>query len=149
MLQRIGFGLFLSILNMAVSALVEVKRVSIEREHKLLDNPKAIVPMTVRWMLPQYMLCGFSEVFAFVGLQQLFYEQTPETMRSLGAAIQLSVRGVGYLISSAIISILQAIGSRFGREWLGDNLNRAHLDYFYWVIGRVEHFELVCLCMGC
>ncbi|GMY19716.1 protein NRT1/ PTR FAMILY 5.4-like isoform X2 [Fagus crenata] len=121
-LQRIGFGLFLSILNMVVSALVEAKRISIAREHKLLDNAKAIVPMTVWWMLPQYMFCGLSEVFAFVGLQQLFYEQTPETTRSLGAAIQLSVIGVGYIISSAIISILQAIGSRFGREWLGDNL---------------------------
>ncbi|GMY19714.1 protein NRT1/ PTR FAMILY 5.4 isoform X2 [Fagus crenata] len=83
-LQRIGFGLFLSILNMVVSALVEAKRISIAREHKLLDHPKAIVPIIVWWMLPQYMLCGLSEVFAFVGRQQLFYEQTPETMRSLG-----------------------------------------------------------------
>jgi hypothetical protein len=29
-----------------------------------------------------------------------------------------------------------------GEKWLGDNLNRAHLDYFYWVLAGMSAFSL-------
>ncbi|KAK7859604.1 protein nrt1/ ptr family 5.4 [Quercus suber] len=137
-LQRIGIGLFLSIFVMVVSALVEAKRINIAKEYNLLDHPKAIVPMKVWWLLPQYIIAGLADIFTFVGLQELFYAQMPEAMRSLGAALYLSVTGVGNFISSAIISMVQAISSRNGEEWLGDNINRAHLDYFYWVLAGLS-----------
>ena len=137
-LQRIGIGLFLSIFVMVVSALVEAKRINIAKEYNLLDHPKAIVPMKVWWLLPQYIIAGLADIFTFVGLQELFYAQMPVAMRSLGAALFLSVAGVGNFISSAIISMVQAISSRNGEEWLGDNINRAHLDYFYWVLAGLS-----------
>ncbi|KAJ9128848.1 hypothetical protein P3X46_034416 [Hevea brasiliensis] len=142
MLQRIGIGLFLSVLQMAVSALVETKRVSTARDHGLLDNPKAIVPMAVWWLLPQYMLSGLADLFAVVGLQELFYDQVPEAMRSMGAAAYLSILGLGSFINSAVISVVQAITSKYGHVWLGDNLNRAHLDYFYWVMAVLSALNL-------
>ncbi|KAE8038394.1 hypothetical protein FH972_010913 [Carpinus fangiana] len=141
-LQRIGIGLFLSILIMVVSALVEARRISIVKEHNLMENPKAVVPMKLWWLLPQYMLCGLADLFAFVGLQELFYAQMPESMRSLGAALYLSVYGVGCFLSSAVICVVQAISSSCGEEWLGDNLNRAHLDYFYWVLASLSALNL-------
>ncbi|KAG2671858.1 hypothetical protein I3760_13G013200 [Carya illinoinensis] len=142
LLQRIGIGLFLSSLNMAVSAIVEAKRVSVAKEHNLLDSPKAMVPMLVWWLLPQYILSGLADVFTLVGLQELFYDQMPESMRSLGAAAFVSVAGVGSFASSAVISIVQAISSSCGEKWLGNNLNRAHLDYFYWVLAGMSALNL-------
>ncbi|XP_059434032.1 protein NRT1/ PTR FAMILY 5.4-like [Corylus avellana] len=142
LLQRIGIGLFLSLINMAVSALVEAKRVGVAKEHNLLDNPKATVPMSVWWLLPQYIFCGLSDVFTFIGLQELFYDQMPESMRSLGAAAYVTVVGVGSFVSSAVISIVQVMSSSFGEEWLGDNLNRAHLDGFYWVLAGLSALNL-------
>jgi peptide/histidine transporter 3/4 len=141
-LQRIGVGLFLSIFIMVVSALVEAKRISVVKEHNLLDKPKAIVPMKVWWLLPQYVIAGLSDIFVYVGLQELFYDQMPEAMRSLGAALFLSVIGIGNFISSAIISVVQAISSSYGEEWLGDNINRAHLDYFYWLLAGLSVLNL-------
>lgn len=141
-LQRIGFGLFLSILNMVVSALVEAKRVSVAEQHGIIDNPKAVVPMRMWWLLPQYFICGLSDTFTIVGLQELFYDQMPEAMRSFGAAAYLSIIGVGSFISSAVISVVQSISSMAGEEWLGDNLNRAHLDYFYWVLAGLSSLSL-------
>ncbi|XP_075487837.1 protein NRT1/ PTR FAMILY 5.4 [Primulina tabacum] len=138
MLQRIGIGLIFSILTMAVAACVESKRVRVARQNGLLDMPKAVVPMAVWWLIPQYMLCGISDVFTIVGLQELFYDQMPAEMRSIGAAAYISVTGVGSFLSTGLISIMQGIGSRTGHKWLGDNINRAKLEYFYWVLAALS-----------
>jgi peptide/histidine transporter 3/4 len=147
LLQRVGIGLSISLLAMVVAALVEAKRVRIAKQHDLIDKPEAIVPMSVWWLLPQHILCGLAEVFTFVGLQELFYDQMPESLRSLGAAAYISVIGVGSFISTAIISIVQAISSSCGEKWLGNNLNRAHLDYYYWVIAGLCTLNL-CVYIG-
>ncbi|KAB2594802.1 protein NRT1/ PTR FAMILY 5.4-like [Pyrus ussuriensis x Pyrus communis] len=133
-LQRIGTGLVLSVLLMVVSALVEAKRLNIAKDYSLIDEPQAIIPMRVWWLLPQYLILGLAYPFVMVGIQELFYGQMPEQMRSMGAAASMSVIGVGSFISNWIISVLELITSRNGEKWLGDNINRAHLDYFYWVL---------------
>ncbi|KAL6130067.1 hypothetical protein ACLB2K_068448 [Fragaria x ananassa] len=142
MLQRIGTGLLISVIIMIVAAMVEARRLKIIRDHNLMDNPKAIVPMRVWWLVPQYVISGLSDVFAFVGIQELFYDQMPEAMRSLGAAFYLSVTGVGNFISSGIITLVQVISSKYGEKWISDNINRGHLDYFYWVIAALSILNL-------
>lgn len=141
-LQRIGTGLGFSILTMAVAALVESRRVRVAREHGLLDLPGSVVPMAMWWLVPQYVLCGLSDVFTVVGLQELFYDQMPVGMRSIGAAAYITVTGVGSFLSSGLISIVQGVSSRGGREWLGDNINRARLDYFYWLLAAMSAVNL-------
>ena len=140
MLQRIGIGLFLSALTMLVSALVESKRVKIASDHNLLDSPKAILPIRVWWLLPQYLLIGFVDAFSMVGLQHLCYDQMPEAMRSLGAAFFISNAGVANFISSALISIVEAASKK---KWLGNNLNRSHLDYYYFLLAGIGILNLV------
>ncbi|XWS57007.1 hypothetical protein CRYUN_Cryun09bG0134500 [Craigia yunnanensis] len=142
MLQRIGTGLFVSILNMVVAGLVETARVNTARKHGLIDTPKAVVPMSVWWLLPQYVLTAIGDVFTIVGLQELFYDQMPEEMRSIGAASYISIVGIGSFVNTAIISVVQMITSRRGNVWLGDNLNRAHLNYFYWVLAGLSAVNL-------
>ncbi|TKY68281.1 NRT1/ PTR FAMILY 5.4 [Spatholobus suberectus] len=142
-LQRIGVGLFLSILNMVVSALVEAKRVGVAREHGLMDDPKAVLPISIWWMLPQYMITGISDAFTIVGLQELFYDQMPEALRSLGAAAYISIVGVGSFVGNIVIVVVEVITERAGEKWLGgNNLNRAHLDCFYWVLAGLSAVNL-------
>lgn len=140
-LQRIGAGIFLSIVNMAVAGLVEAKRIEVVKESNLLDRSTAAVPMRIWWLLPQYILCGLSDAFTFIGLQELFYDQMSDGMRSVGAAANLSITGVGNFLSNAIITVVQGISSR-GREWLGDNINRTNLHYFYWVLVGLSALNL-------
>ncbi|XP_010276618.1 PREDICTED: protein NRT1/ PTR FAMILY 5.4-like [Nelumbo nucifera] len=142
MLQRIGVGLSISIITMVEAALVEGQRNRIAKQHGLVEQTNATVPMSVWWLLPQYMSSGVCDVFAAIGLQELFYDQMPDGMRSIGSAAFLSVYGVGSLLSSVIISVVQSISSRFGDEWLGDNLNLAHLEYYYWVLAGLSSLWL-------
>ncbi|XP_035843852.1 protein NRT1/ PTR FAMILY 5.10-like [Helianthus annuus] len=67
MLQRIGIGLFISIVSMVVAAIVETKRLNIARKYGLLDDPNAMIPMKIWWLLPQCVLAGAGDVFTIIG----------------------------------------------------------------------------------
>lgn len=80
-LQRVGIGIALSVLAMALAAVVERKRLS-TAEEEVADA----IPMSVFWLSPQYMILGIADAFALVGLQEYFYDQVLDAMRSLGIA---------------------------------------------------------------
>ncbi|XXG73552.1 hypothetical protein AAC387_Pa07g2453 [Persea americana] len=107
MLQRIGAGMYLSVICIVITALVDAQRLRIVREIELVDLPNAVVPMSMWWLLPQYLIYEVSDVFTMVGLQEIFYDQTPDGMRSIGCAIFLSIVGIGSFLSSAIISVVE------------------------------------------
>ncbi|KAK8456326.1 hypothetical protein SEVIR_3G003800v4 [Setaria viridis] len=143
MLQRVGAGMATSLAAVSVAALVEARRLATARDHGLVDDPAATVPMTWAWLVPQYAMLGVADVLAVVGLQEFFYDQMPHGLRSLGLALYLSVMGIGGFISSMLISLIDALTGRGGRDsWFADNLNRAHLDYFYWLLAGLSAVEL-------
>ncbi|KAE8702180.1 hypothetical protein F3Y22_tig00110499pilonHSYRG00059 [Hibiscus syriacus] len=101
--------------------LVETARVNTASKHGLLGTLKAILPMTVRWLVPQYVLTRIGDAFTVFGLQELFYDQMPEEMRSIGEAAYIRVVRIGSFVNTVIISVVQAITSKHGREWLGES----------------------------
>ncbi|KAI0531032.1 hypothetical protein KFK09_000581 [Dendrobium nobile] len=142
-LQRIGVGMVLSLISMAIAALVEVKRLKTAKDYGLIDQPKTAIPMSLWWLVPQYVVFGIADVFTMVGLQEFFYDQVPDALRSLGLALYLSIFGIGSFISSLLITVINEATSKSGESWFSDNMNRAHLDYFYWLLAGLSAAELI------
>ena len=139
MLQRIGTGMVISIVSMVVAALVEMKRLKTAQEYGLVDMPDVTIPMSIWWLVPQYVLCGIADAFTMVGLQEFFYDQVPIELRSVGLALYLCIVGVGSFLSSFLVSIIEeATGGNGRNSWFADNLNKAHLDYFYLVLAGIS-----------
>ncbi|CAN6985063.1 unnamed protein product [Brassica oleracea var. botrytis] len=135
MLQRIGTGMMLTCVNMVLAALVEAKRLRIAEEHGLTDKPNVTIPMSIWWFVPQYMLVGMIEVFGLVGAQEFFYDQVPTELRSIGLAFSLSALGLSNFLSGLLIIVVDWATERDGgHSWFNNNLNRAHIDYFYWLL---------------
>ncbi|KAB5529908.1 hypothetical protein DKX38_019989 [Salix brachista] len=126
MLQRIGTGLFLSFLSMAVAALIEMKRLKNAQQYGLVDTPGVTIPMSFWWLIPQNVLLVAADVFTMIGMQEFFYDQVPGELRSPGLALFLSIIGVGSFLSSFLISIIEkATGGDGHHSWFPNNLNPA------------------------
>ncbi|XP_057826824.2 protein NRT1/ PTR FAMILY 5.10 isoform X1 [Cryptomeria japonica] len=143
LLQRIGIGMFFSAISMIVAAGIETKRLKAAKDNGLIDMPYATIPISIFWLLPEYVLFGMADVFVVVGMQEYFYDQMPDTMKSLGIALYLSVLGVGSFLSSILILVIEKVTCRKQEQcWFADNLNKAHLDYFYWLLAALSLLNL-------
>ncbi|KAG2321743.1 hypothetical protein Bca52824_014956 [Brassica carinata] len=130
MLQRIGTGIFFSILAMVITALVETKRLQAAQDD---------VMMSVWWLAPQYAIYGISYVFTLIGLHEFFYDQVPRELRSIGMALNTSIYGVGHFVSSFMISVIDKVTSQSCQtSWSDNDLNKAHLDDFYWLFAFIS-----------
>nr|GMD83927.1 protein NRT1/ PTR FAMILY 8.3-like [Ipomoea batatas] len=142
-LQRMGIGLFLSILCMSAAALVEIKRLQIARDLDLVDKAVA-VPMSIFWQIPQYFLLGAAEIFTFIGQLEFFYDQSPDAMRSLCSALSLLTTALGNYLSSLILTVVTYFTTQGGNPgWIPDNLNCGHLDYFFWLLAFLSFLNMV------
>eukprot|EP00253_Pinus_taeda_P009956 PITA_09956 len=143
LLQRIGIGMFISILFMVSAALVETRRVDMAKKYHGVVGAPVRLPISVFWLVPQFVLLGIADVFTLVGLQEYFYDQGPDGMRSLGIAFYLSVVGVGNFLSTFLITIVEKVTELRGHEsWFTTNPKGLHWDYFYWLLAVLGALNL-------
>ncbi|KAG2707647.1 hypothetical protein I3843_05G145000 [Carya illinoinensis] len=142
-LQRMGIGLFLSVLCMSAAALVEIWRLQIANELGLVDEDVA-VPLSIFWQIPQYSLLGAAEVFTFIGQFEFFYDQSPDAMRSLCSALSSLTDSLGNYLSSLILTLVTYFTTKGGSVgWIPDNLNEGHLDYFFWLLAGLSFLNML------
>lgn len=131
LLQRLGIGLVLHTIIMVIASLVERKRLNVARESQSLEK-EDIVPLTIFILLPQFALMGVADSFVETAKIEFFYDQAPETMKSLGTSYFTSSLGIGSFLSSFLLSTVSDFTKRNGKKgWILDNLNVSHFDYYY------------------
>lgn len=127
-LQRIGIGHVITVFSMAVSALVESRRLKLVRSHNLLGKNGAIVPMSVFWLVPQLALNGIGEGFHFPGHLGFYYQEFPASLKNTSTAMVSLFIGIAYYIGNALIDLVQRISG-----WLPDNINDGRMDNVFWL----------------
>ena len=131
----------INILAIVVAAVVEIKRKAVAAEHNLLDDPKAIIPISV--LAPQFSLHGTAEVFVFVGLLEFLYDQSPESMRSTATALYWIAISKGDYVGTPMVSLVHMYSGKKS-NWLPDrNLNRGRLENYYWLVTATQVINLL------
>uniref|UniRef100_A0A6N2N4U6 Major facilitator superfamily (MFS) profile domain-containing protein n=1 Tax=Salix viminalis TaxID=40686 RepID=A0A6N2N4U6_SALVM len=131
LLQRMGIGIVFHIIIMIVASLIERHRLSVAKEHGLVENGGQI-PLTIFILLPQFVLMGVADAFLEVAKLEFFYDQAPESMKSLGTSYSTTSLGIGNFFSSFLLTTVSDITKKNGhRGWILNNLNASHLDYYY------------------
>ncbi|KAJ6722489.1 OLIGOPEPTIDE TRANSPORTER-RELATED [Salix koriyanagi] len=133
-LQRIGVGLVLSAISMAVSGVVETWRKSVAIEHNMVDSTEPL-PMSFLWLGFQFAIFGAADMFTLVGLLEFLYAESSAGMKSLGTAISWCSVAFGYFLSSVVVQLVNKVTG----GWLAsNNLNRDKLNYFYWLLAGIS-----------
>lgn len=132
-LQRIAIGLVTSIFAMIAAALTEIKRLNVAESHGLTNNPSAVVPMSVFWLVPQFLLVGGGEAFTYIGQLDFFLRECPKGMKTMSTGLFISTISLGFFFSSILVSIVDKVTAK-SRPWLADNLNQGKLSNFYWLL---------------
>ncbi|KAL1203253.1 Protein NRT1/ PTR FAMILY 2.7 [Cardamine amara subsp. amara] len=141
-LQRVGTGHVFNILSMAVTAIVEAKRLKIVENGHLLES-SSVADMSVLWLFPPLVIVGIGEAFHFPGNVALCYQEFPESMRSTATSITSVVIGICFYTSTGLIDLIQRTTA-----WLPDDINHGRVDNVYWVlvIGGVLNLGYFLVC---
>ncbi|EOA23731.1 hypothetical protein CARUB_v10016943mg [Capsella rubella] len=127
-LQRVGTGHVFNILSMAVTAIVEAKRLKIVQNGHFLES-SSVADMSVLWLFPPLVIVGIGEAFHFPGNVALCYQEFPESMRSTATSITSVVIGICFYTSTGLIDLIQRTTA-----WLPDDINHGRVDNVYWVL---------------
>lgn len=149
-LQRMGIGMFLSIIAMVFAAVIETKRLEISKYIKISGSEPEKVQLSIFWLLPQYILLGISDIFTVVGMQEFFYSEVPVSMRTMGIALYTSVFGVGSFVSALLISLVENFTSSGGKtSWFSDDMSEARLDKYYWLLAFSSACSMIMFVISC
>ncbi|XP_077229354.1 protein NRT1/ PTR FAMILY 4.5-like [Tasmannia lanceolata] len=142
-LQRIGIGLVLSSVSMASAALMEVKRKKVAEDQNMLDAIPVIQPLPIStfWLSFQFFIFGIADMFTYVGLLEFFYSEAPKSLKSISTSFLWCSMALGYFFSTVLVQLVNKATKDLTKSggWLaGNNLNRNHLNLFYWLLSTLS-----------
>ncbi|XP_048139055.1 protein NRT1/ PTR FAMILY 2.11-like isoform X1 [Rhodamnia argentea] len=146
LLQKMGIGMFLAVVTMLISAIVENKRRTLGLTEPIGVDPRrgAISSMSGLWLVPQLVMGGLSEAFTIIAQVEFYYKQFPENMRSIGGSLSFVGIAMSSYLCSLLISIVHQVtkGGGANGDWLPEDLNKGKLDYFYYLVGVLQALNL-------
>ncbi|KAK6924948.1 Proton-dependent oligopeptide transporter family [Dillenia turbinata] len=138
--QRVGAGIIMSILCMIVAGIVERKRRDSALRHQAFESP-----MSIAYLLPQFMLAGLTEALAAVAIMDFLTTQMPESMRTVAGAIFFLGLSIASYLSSILVNVIHRLTMKNEKSpWLGgQDLNKNRLDYYYYIIAGIGALNFI------
>ncbi|KAI7980138.1 Protein NRT1/ PTR FAMILY 1.2 [Camellia lanceoleosa] len=104
-------------------------------EEGLADDPNAIVDMSAMWLIPQFALLGAGDAFNSSGQVEFYMTRFSKSMSSIAVALYTFGMAMAALVGSVLVSTVDNVTSSGGKiSWLSKNINKGHVDYYYWLI---------------
>ncbi|KAL3516728.1 hypothetical protein ACH5RR_023630 [Cinchona calisaya] len=142
-LQRMGIGLIIAIMAMVTAGIVEHFRLKNSRTECNSDCENSS-SLSIFWQVPQYVLIGASEVFMYVGQLEFFNGQAPDGLKSFGSALCMTSISLGNYVSSLLVTMVMKISTSDRMPgWIPGNLNKGHLDRFYFLLAALTTADFV------
>lgn len=140
----IALSMILAILCCITAAKVEGRRLGVVQKHGLVDKPDETVPMTMFWLLPQFILLGaFDGIFRHSAIC-FFVEQSPVATTTYLPFLIDGVFGLGIIGSVVSVFVVGKVSERGGKtNWFQHNLNGSRLDKYYWTLAWLMAINLV------
>ncbi|CAN1838014.1 Protein NRT1/ PTR FAMILY 1.2 [Linum perenne] len=134
---RLGAGMVLSILGMSIAGAVEAMR----RWNAVKQDA---VQMSVLWLVPSLFMLGMAQALNYIEQIAFYYTKLPKAMSSIAVSMLTLVVAIGSLLSSVLIDVVDRFTSGGGKEsWLATDLNKGHLDYYYWLIAGISSLNFL------
>ncbi|KAF5731582.1 Nitrate transporter 1.5 [Tripterygium wilfordii] len=141
-LQRMGIGLVIAIMSMVSAGLVELFRLKYAKKDCVTCKNSS--SLSIFWQIPQYVLVGASEVFMYVGQLEFFNSQAPDGLKSFGSALCMTSISLGNYVSSLLVTMIMKISTSDDLPgWIPGNLNKGHLDRFYFLLAALTTADLL------
>ncbi|XP_016502788.1 protein NRT1/ PTR FAMILY 2.7-like [Nicotiana tabacum] len=125
-LRRVGIGHLLTVVSMALSALVESKRIKIVKSH---HQNNVVAPMSVFWLAPQLAITGIGLAFHSPGYAGFYYQEFPSSLKSTSTAVVAVFVGAAFYLGNGVMDLVQSVTG-----WLPENIDNGRLDNVFWVV---------------
>ncbi|WCJ21905.1 Major facilitator superfamily protein [Euphorbia peplus] len=140
-LIRVGAGIAVSIVCCKVASLVEHARLQAINVHGDPDIfSDVVLPMSILWLAPEFILLGLMEGLSEDGLRELFLILVDESMEGFETPINQLMLGIGKVLSVGCVFIF--------RGWFGHTINISRLDKYlnmlmYLSVGNLVFYLLI------
>lgn len=146
----IAMSMVFATLCCITAAKVETRRLGVVETEGFSDDATSIIPMTMFWLLPQYILLGLSEAFSEKCIAGFFSEEllpganegdeaAKAAKKKYIESFAQAVNGVGIILGVLIVYIVGEIQP----TWFQSTVNKSRLDNYFWTLAALFAATLV------
>ncbi|CAB4284684.1 unnamed protein product [Prunus armeniaca] len=138
------YGPRIGIICSITAAKMETRRLGVVKSRGLINKPEETVPMSMFWLLPQFLLLGGLEGIAEISVDLFLVKQVPPSMYQCMVRFCVAFWGVGSIGGVLSVYVVGEISGQGGKpSWFQDTLNNSRLDQYYWPLAALSAANLV------